>query len=248
MALAPRTGYAGSYWYRMSHSGLISSNCAAQFRYQQASLGTGTGRVERHPSSALVRMRGLSTTGHFYGHSNAHKTLDVLSAGTRVCVCVSESGSVWASFWMRLIFTSLFLPRLLLPLSSPLSPRAMPSCWLKFMTICWISAFLPPPPKLFPAVAQLVHCPFPFSHFPLSHGTLDCLNTMRNNNKKFHFYDTNSSQLIAYVTRQILEGMSLISSTKPIPPPFLYQFRLPSASVAVNRTVCVFIKLLTIYI
>lgn len=160
MELAPRTstGYAGPYWYRMSHSGLISSNCAAQFRYQQASLGTGT--VQRHASFTLVRMRGLSTTGHFYGHSNAHKTLDVLSAGTRLCVWVFR-GLFGRVLWMRLIFTSLFLLRLLLPLLA----HAMPSCWLKFMTICWISAFLPTlPPQTFPSSCST--CALPISLFP----------------------------------------------------------------------------------
>lgn len=83
------------YSYRMSwYSGLISSNCAAQFRYQQASLGTGHGATGVLPSAGrqlgIQRMRGLSTTGHFYGHSNAHKTLDVLSGWCwcRLCVCV----------------------------------------------------------------------------------------------------------------------------------------------------------------
>lgn len=40
----------------------------------------------------IQRMRGLSTTGHFYGHSNAHKTLDVLPGWCwcrlYVCECV----------------------------------------------------------------------------------------------------------------------------------------------------------------
>lgn len=143
-------------------------------------------------------------------------------------MCVSVSGSVWASSLNASHIYEPFFAQAPTPPPRSCDAKLLIKVYDNLLNQCFPSTS-PPPQKLFPAVAQLVHCPFPFSHFPLSHGTLDCLNTMRNNNKKFHFYDTNSSQLIAYVTRQILEGMSLISSTNPIPPPPRIHIPIPFA-------------------
>lgn len=85
------------------------------------------------------RMRGLSRNAqakNFYGHSNAHKTL------LWICVCESHT-------YLRVLLRSMSL--LLM----------MPSCWLNFMTICWISAiffFLQPQ---FPFFFVSWHIPLP---------------------------------------------------------------------------------------
>lgn len=141
----------------MSYSGLISSNCAAQFRYQQASLGTGHGATGILPSAAgrqagrRQRMRGLSTTGHFYGHSNAHKTLDVVSGccWCRLCVWVGvclgkflNANHIYESF-LLLLHPLLSDAKLLIKLYDNLLNQCFPS-----------------PPATLPS-----SCHFPSSHW-----------------------------------------------------------------------------------
>lgn len=138
----------------------------------------------------IQRMRGLSTTGHFYGHSNAHKTLDVLPGWCWLCVWVCRGlfGQVSeCESYLRVFFTGCAALLLLLqPLLS--DAKLLIKLYDNLLNQCFPS----------PLATFSSSCPTSLRH------TLHTRLPQHNGGViKNSIFIIQIRQLIAYVTRQI---------------------------------------------